>query len=353
MNKVIGVRSVDFKIEASGYGVVNWNGTVAVTGPDGKEINNHSVPKLRGFSNKSGKVKEESGYEYKISALDVDLEKTPVYISQNCLRHHLFRSESFNVTAELSADDATKLLCSPVGLLRGYAISGSQPLAKKSPLLLEDFVEQTGNGNFEQMGKSGSRDQKTTMYSKTTMGETKYVGYGSISIEELSFISLDNKFGRSAVKSPYAAVDGEKLAGEITDFLKKIDFDGKMNPEAKYNECYVRNGSIMDLGEAGIVINSDGCALLVRLMLDKLESLYIQQSKGWMRVDTVTVDYNDSKKPMRVRGKDSQAVASNPANPMAGYYREGNDQNVSKSKELDDKLQSNKAKKDTKTSKKQ
>jgi hypothetical protein len=35
MSKITGVKSVDFKITAYGYGVVNWNGSTTLTGDDG------------------------------------------------------------------------------------------------------------------------------------------------------------------------------------------------------------------------------------------------------------------------------------------------------------------------------
>ena len=38
MEKVTGIRSVDFKIVARGYGVVNWNGPTALAQADGSEL---------------------------------------------------------------------------------------------------------------------------------------------------------------------------------------------------------------------------------------------------------------------------------------------------------------------------
>jgi len=49
MEKVTGIKSVDFKITALGHGVVNWNGPTSLTGDGGKAGNNHTLPKLRGY----------------------------------------------------------------------------------------------------------------------------------------------------------------------------------------------------------------------------------------------------------------------------------------------------------------
>ena len=54
MEKVTGIKSVDFKIRALGYGVVNWNGSPNLTIIDDgkyKNVTNHSMPKLRGYTN--------------------------------------------------------------------------------------------------------------------------------------------------------------------------------------------------------------------------------------------------------------------------------------------------------------
>ena len=59
MEKITGIRSVDFKITALGHGVVNWNGPTTLTGDGGKTVDNHTLPKLRGYTNHTGKIKED------------------------------------------------------------------------------------------------------------------------------------------------------------------------------------------------------------------------------------------------------------------------------------------------------
>lgn len=75
MKKVTGIKSVDFKITALGHGVVNWNGPTTLTGDGGKTVDNHTLPKLRGYTNLTGKEKEGTGYKYKKEATDIDLKK--------------------------------------------------------------------------------------------------------------------------------------------------------------------------------------------------------------------------------------------------------------------------------------
>ena len=50
IKKINGIKSVDFKVEASGFGVVNWNGNMSVYSSEaGITVSNHRVPKLKNF----------------------------------------------------------------------------------------------------------------------------------------------------------------------------------------------------------------------------------------------------------------------------------------------------------------
>lgn len=294
MEKVTGVKSVDFKITAFGHGVVNWNGPTTLAGDDGKTVDNHTLPKLRGFTNLTGKVKEDTGYKYKKQATDINFKETPLYISQNCIRHHLFKEQSFDLHFA-SDKNIQKVLSSLTGLVRGYVVPSSQ-CKRTSALLIEDFIDQLGNGNFEQFGQAGQRDS-SSFFSKTTFGDTKYISYGSISVEQLQFISLDKKFDRAAMVIKEG--QGEEIATEVENFLK--DLSNQLAPKAIYHPNYVRNGTIFEEGEAGILLNHDAVKILIDATLNKLQNLIIRQAKGYMYVDQIELDYNDSNKMMRIK----------------------------------------------------
>ncbi len=301
--KITGIRSVDFKIVAKGHGVVNWNGSAKFNPfEDGKNkpYENHTMPKLRGYTNIDG-YWDDGKPKYKY-ANDIDFEKTPLYISQNCIRHHLFRESSFlDLQSKEIIENLDRLLCSVLGLVRGYVIPHTEN-KRTSALLLEDFVDisEKPTGNFEQMTKAGKKDN-TSLFSKTTFGETLYNAYGSISIEQLQFISLDNKFSRQAITYS-SEKDRKALAKKMTDFLNELGETDKA--EAIYHENYVRNGSIYDIGEAGILFNDEAVDILVKETLDLLENLTIRQAKGYMYVDSIELDYNDgstAKDMMRIK----------------------------------------------------
>ncbi len=311
IKKIEGIKSVDFKITAFGHGVVNWNGPTTLSN-EGKTVDNHTLPKLRGYTNLTGKVKEETGYHYKKEATDIDFKKTPLYISQNCIRHHLFREQAFDL--HFAAEkNLGKVLASLTGLIRGYVVPASQ-CKRTSPLLLEDFVDQLGNGNFEQFGQAGERDS-SSFFSKTTFGDTKYIAYGSIGIEHLQFISLDNKFDRAAmvIKDD----QGEQVAQSIEDFIRSLN--PERNPKAVFHKNYVRKGTIYEEGEVGILLNQDAIATLVETTLTLIEELSIRQAKGYMYVDSIEVDYNDSNKMMRIKRNPAE-ISAQPKSDYAIYF---------------------------------
>lgn len=312
MKKVTGIKSVDFKIKALGHGVVNWNGSTSLNGGEGITFNNHSMPKLRGYTNLTGKIKEGTGFKYLKEAGDINFKETPLYVSQNCIRHHLFRDQAFDLHYA-NDKNLQKVLSSITGLIRGYVVPSSQ-CKRTSPLLLEDFVDQLGRGNFEQYGQAGERDS-TSFFSKTTFGDTEYLSYGSISIEQLQFISLDKKFDRAAIVIKEG--QGEKIAEEIMSFIKELN--PSLNPVATFHHNYVRKGTIFEEGEVGILLNSDAIQSLIEHTLERLSELSIRQAKGYMYVDEITVDYNDSNKMMRIKRAESE-ISEEPESAFAVYF---------------------------------
>lgn len=326
MQKVTGIKSVDFKIKAYGYGVVNWNGPTTLQS-NGRIVDNHSLPKLRGYTNFTGKLSEK-GYQLKKDPSEMnfkidDKDGTPMYISQNCIRHHLFRDQAFDLHFA-KEKDLTDVLASITGLIRGYVVPSSQ-CKRTSPLLLEDFVDQLGNGNFEQMGRSGSKEKgkddkgddvaSNSFFSKTTFGDTEYTAYGSISIEQLQFISLDKKFDRAAMI--ISEGQGEKIAETVAAFIKSLD--PLREPKAVFHKNYVRGGTIFEEGEVGILLDNTAIDILVKETIRMITELSIKQAKGYMYVDEVTVDYNDSHKMMRIK-RPARDTSETPESDYAVYF---------------------------------
>ena len=329
MEKITGIKSVDFKITALGHGVVNWNGSPNLTILNEgkyKNVNNHSMPKLRAYSNVK-EFNDNGSAKFYRHPEEVDLSKTKLYISQNCIRHHLFRGQHYNLNSPELVKNTIDLLCSITGLIRGYVIPKNEN-KRTSPLLLTDFVDQLKNGNFEQMGRSGSKEKKTnkagkkdvsnSLFSKLTFGDTKYEAFGSISVEQLQFIPLCADFGRQAMMLNRHK-EGDEVALKLTDYLKSLS--GNDDVEVVYHKNYVRRGAIFDEGEQGVLLNDTAIDVLIKETLELIENLSIRQGKGYMYVDEVIADYNDggARSMMRVKHTPDQ-IQTTKESKYAVYY---------------------------------
>jgi hypothetical protein len=279
------------------------------------------MPKLRGYTNLTGK-ESEKGYKLKKDPSEINFKETPLYISQNCIRHHLFRDQAYDLHY---AKDKSLLnvLTSITGLIRGYVVPSSQ-CKRTSPLLLEDFIDQLGNGNFEQMGRSGTKekdkddkgnDVASNFFSKTTFGETKYLAYGSISIEQLQFISLDKKFDRAAMLIKEG--EGKNIAEAVQNFIKSLA--PTRDPKVAFHTNYVRGGTIFEEGEVGILLDDTAIDILIQETIRMVKELSIRQAKGYMYVDSVLVDYNDSHKMMRIKRSEGE-ISEEQKSPYAVYF---------------------------------
>jgi len=306
--RITGIRSVDFKIASEGEGIVNWNGGFSVFNSSaGKFVDNHLLPKMRNVD------------PMRLKSLNSDqFDKAQIFVSQNCIRSHLFRNESLNLKT-VNTDNVERVLQSILGLVRGYVIADkvtNLSLKRKSSLLLEDFVAKDSKVRFEQFGNAGERNE-TSMFSKTQADQLNYLAYGSISIEDLQFIVLEDTFSRSAFAEIVDIPTGQRLAKDLTQYLKTLDFDGTRSPEAVFHHNYVRAGGFMNTGEAGLLLNDDALDLIVSDVLERIKELFIRQSKGYLRVTDVLVDYNDGR-PMRIK-EDEQSVGEK-NKPYAVYY---------------------------------
>lgn len=307
MKKISGIKSVDFAIKAEGFGVVNWNGSASLYSHQAeKYVDNHLLPKLRGID-----MLRVKGFG------DID-DKAKLYISQNCVKSEIFRSFTYGLK-EVSLSNVDEVLQSLVGLVRGYVIAeGSTSLKRKSPLFLEDFVAEEGTKlNYEQFSQSAARNE-TSIFSKHTVGEVKYTAFGSINIEDLQFLPLEDSLGRSCYREVITEDEGHSLAEAITSYLKTLDFDGVKSPEAVFANNYVRINAVSKAGEAGILLNDDAISLLVEEVLSLIRDLYISRSRAYVEVKDFIVDYNDGK-PMRIKNQ-LDSIDSEKSTNYAVYY---------------------------------
>lgn len=305
--KITGIKSVDLKISASGKGVVNWNGTASVYSHQAEQyVNNHLLPKMRGVD-----IMRVKNFK------DID-ENAKLYVSSNCIRHELFKNYSYNLKS-VTLSNVASVLCSILGLVRGYVIAeGSTSLKRKSCLLVEDFIaDEKTTLEYEQFSQAGARSE-TSIFSKHTTNDVNYTAYASINIEDLQFLPLEDTLGRSCYREIISEEEGIKLSDEITEYLETLNFEGSLLPKAEFSNNYVRKNAISKEGEAGILLNDDAITLIVSEIINLMREVYIQKSSSYLKVDEVLVDFNDGK-AMRIKENEGD-IEKAKNNKFAVYY---------------------------------
>jgi len=305
--KKFGIKSVDIKIEADGFGIVNWNGSASLFLAGGTEkVDNHILPKVRGLD------------IHRVHNLKQIDDRARLYISQNCIRQAIFKDYSYGLK-NVTLDNVSDVLCSILGLVRGYVIAENKTsLKRKSSLYITDFVSSEDTKlNYEQFTQAGARDS-TSIYSKHTTGKTEYTAHASINIEDLQFLPLEDSLGRSCFREILSEQEGLELAEKITKSLIELDFSGEKNPQAVFSNNYKRVNSICKVGEAGILLNDDAIDIIVKEIISLIENLSIVRTAGYVRVNKIIVDYN-SGIPLRIKN-DIDSIETEKTEKYNVYY---------------------------------
>ena len=111
--------------------------------------------------------------------------------------------------------------------------------------------------------------------------------------------------------------EGEKIAEAVQNFIKSLD--SSRNPKATFHQNYVRGGTIFEEGEVGILLDNEAIDILIQETIRMISELSIRQAKGYMYVDNVLVDYNDSHKMMRIKRSKSE-ISETPETNYAVYF---------------------------------
>lgn len=319
MSKISGIKTVDFIVCASGEGVVNHNGAMSVYNPSaGQTIKNHLFPKLRGVD-PMRKVVKDGDKVMGMSLADPDLATAALVVSASCIRSHLFKGVSFGV-AQMTRNIAGDALASLLGLMRGYLITdGGANFPRKSPLHITDFECAKPGLRYNQGSKACSHAETSLHSNFATDKDLQYVGKGSISIEDLQFIPLENTHGRSSYSEAISMAEGLALSEHVTQYLQ--DISGREDAKAEFVTNAVRTGTFVKEGEAGLLLNDAAMDVAIQETLELLRTLYVRQAKGFLRVDEVLVDYNTGH-AFRIL-KDPSVAVTEKREPYAMYYCDG------------------------------
>lgn len=356
-----GIKSVDFLVEAVGEGIVNTNGAcknLKMPGQNGESVSNHRVPKIR---NLSPTMIQDAG---------VFNGEHVVFVSSNCIRNKIF--EEGQSIGEVNDNNHFNILTDFVGLLRGFMATSKTNMSavRKSPVFMSDFAANT-QLRFEQFSNSRGPDKNKLFSEHRPMGEIEYKSKGSISIEDLRFIPLEGTYGRSAYKSVITPDEIQKTQHAMSENIKSLasslnqlssEEKSRLNMHEDFNleeidvlasNNFVRKmpykSSVSSEGEAGLLLNDKAIDVLVTEFFRRLLNLFITRSRGYLRVKSVIVDYNDGYAMRIENGVEYACKVRN--KPYWLYYEDQAksqkeyENKVSAQKEAEKKRKSNKAKK--------
>lgn len=327
MKKIEGIKSVDMLIEATGEGIVNHNGSFKVYNPAaGQTVENHMFPKLRGLDPMQKIMLDLDGKRGSFRLDNPELAKAALIVSAECIRSHLFKSDSFGIS-QVTMANVENVLASIHGLVRGFLnTDNKRNFARKSALYLTDFECPNPGLYFNQHTNSkvrGTDQESTSIYSYFgTTGDLKYMGKASISIEDLQFIALENSLGRTSYDHTVSISKGIQIANKISEFLQALAPDN-LKPKATFVKKAVRIGSVSGVGDAGVLLNNDAIHVLVTAIIERLESLSFHQSKGWFGVQALTLDFNPTNRAFRLQNNPLLASGLSSSVPTyACFYEE-------------------------------
>ena len=299
------IKTIDLKIKASGFGIVNWNTNGILD-----KNKNHKLPKLKHF-NALKDVNQQN------------IEDATVFVSQNCFKSHLFKDD-FLFLDNVNETNIEKVLLSFAGIVKGYVFANSVPVKRKSCLFLEDFVTdfngaEKNNGKvfFEQFSRVGSKGEikdfpeaislnetkNNTIFSAHNLKDVVYEANGFISIDTLRFISFDNLFDRACIlfKTEEKKDEFVNTLNENLQSYKKISKYSQLNPIAEYHLNWNKIKSILDEGESGVLLNDDAIKIILTETLINLKGINFSQGDGFFKVDDLLIDFNTSSKLFRFK----------------------------------------------------
>jgi len=270
------VRSILFKMELKGNGVVNfdsndqkylWNENTKGTGQERVNHNNVSFAKKRWYKNDDGTIDKK------------------LIVSSNCLRYSIFSDDTLFQSPNIINNSflLNSMIATPGLICRGYMFAEKDPSKsyKRSSVLNITDAEQINNSisTLETFSRSGEKivdenKSDTSFFKKETVGNIVYEAIGSIDMMQIQFVSCDQLFDRMAL-NPDIFPDYKKfLSTKLPNF----------NSELSY---YQIKGSAIELPEYGFMLSNENVIFLVKDLFTKMLNLKIRKASAFAEVSSI------------------------------------------------------------------
>jgi len=265
------IKNILLDVDFDGFGLVNMDSNSQRFMYNGTKKHKHLMSRHENVTY-SKKVFTGSGE-------DLDFK---IKVSSECIRKNMFESELISQTANIVANDALlySFVGSPMAVIRGYLFADKEETIKRSsPLNLTDAVQTCDAMPYlETCSRSGEKAKKTdeddaagtTYFFKENVGEIKYSSKGAIDLQELSFVSCDNVYGRFGFNPDKFSLLKQFMSLRMENF----------NSELGYHQLKT---SIIDIPEYGFIFSNENKKFLVKEILMKILGLDISKKSSFFK----------------------------------------------------------------------
>lgn len=297
------VKSILFKIDMNGCGVVNFDSTEQKYFMNAHCGTSYHHDNLKLAKKAFYKLPEEQVREIKKSSyIDdngvVQEESTKVVdtgyklkISSDCLRHTIFGNNYPNALALYSEEIFANFVTSPEILLRGFTelernSENNTGYVKTSALKISDAIEESGAVPYLELHSKSTKKEKdsNSLFYEEKVGETKYEVKGYIDLKELQFMSDDELFGRLSFKNDWLTTNNPLLETVFKNHYGRIP----------YKEGYFTStkGILTERwAEHGIKFDDDFIKYLVKFLLKKLMHINISRAGAYAQTSLLKIKF--------------------------------------------------------------
>lgn len=274
------IKNVIFEFELEGVGVVNYdsNDQKYIWNRESKNGNKNHLVSIHNNVNYSKKhiYRNENGeLDYKIK------------ISSDCLRNSIFRNDAITTNPSISHHPflLNSFIGSIQGLIRGYMFAGkNETLKRKSPLTITSAIQtnnsvshlEIGVRSGEKMVGDDSDKGDTTLRNTETVGEMIYSGKGSISLQNLQFMSCDTVFDRYEFNSDNIDILNKVLGNTLPNFDSELGY-------------YKLKSSSVNISEYGLKLNNENVLFLVKEVLKRISDISIMRNTSYANISKLRI----------------------------------------------------------------
>jgi len=280
------MKSIIFQLNLKGEGVVNFDDSSQrwlYTGADNK---------LKHLFHPHDNVKYAKKVLYKDS--NGNLSNYKLKISSKCLRKGIFENDLVgqNTNFIMNKEILYSQLGSPYYMINGYTLTvrDSTSYKKKSPVTIGDAIQTSENLSIiETFTRSGAKKVKvdssdksdTSLYNEETVGDMTYSAKGTINLNELQFVSLDDYYDRWSFSPDEFEIFSKYMKINMPSFDSKVGY-------------YKMNNSCNSFPELGFKFSNEDIDFLTKLVIKKLMNVNILRNGSYAQFDSLKIKFVDN-----------------------------------------------------------